>query len=248
MIETKDIEIKWHAIGKSCLRLFLAFGAGFFILALLKRIPGYMPLVEGSPWIPKYIGDSVAFAVGMFIIWKISRGRLKDYGFSLASKNLKIKLSLLLGILLGLIGIILDHLPELISRVQFETAHPYPLTAVNILGMMTFQWIFVGIFEETITRGLVQTDLMEKLNGIVTLYKWDFHIGSIITAIIFGLGHSGPHMFFGSSWLTLVPHLLLALLYGLCSSYIYQETKSLVGPILMHNVVDGLLYSVDFLF
>ncbi|MEW6374526.1 MAG: CPBP family intramembrane glutamic endopeptidase [Thermodesulfobacteriota bacterium] len=248
VIKTNDIEIKWQAIGKSCLWMFLAFGAGFFILALLKRIPGYMPLVEGSPWIPKYIGDSVAFAVGMFIIWKISRGRLKDYGFSLASKNLKIKLSLVLGIFVGLLGILLNHFPELISGVQFKPAHPSLLTSVNILGMMTFQWIFVGIFEETITRGLVQTYLMKKLKGIVTLYKWDFHIGSIITAIIFGVGHFGPHMFFGGSWLTLVPHLLFATAYGLFSSYIYQETRSLVGPILMHNVVDGLLHSVDYLF
>jgi len=244
----KDIEIKWHEVGKSCLWMFLAFGAGFFILALLNGISGYKALVENSPWIPKYIGDSVAFAVGVFIIWRISRGRLKDYGFTLASKNLKIKLSLILGILLGLTGIITDHLPELISGVQFKPAHPYPLTAVNILGMMTFQWIFVGIFEEAITRGLMQTYLMEKLNGVVTLYKWDFHIGSIITAIIFGVGHFGPHLFFGGSWLTLVPHLLFATAFGLCSSYIYQETKSLVGPILMHNVIDGLIYSVDYLF
>jgi membrane protease YdiL (CAAX protease family) len=248
MIETKDIEIKWHAIGKSCLWMFLAFGAGFFILALLNQISGYKALVENSPWIPKSIGDSIAFAVGVFIIWKISRGRLKNYGFSLASKNLKIKLSLILGIFLGLIGIILDHLPELISGVQFKPSHPYPLTAVNILGMMTFQWIFVGIFEETITRGLMQTYLMEKLNGVVTLYKWDFHIGSIITAVLFGVGHFGPHLFFGGSWLTLIPHLLFATAFGLCSSYIYQETKSLVGPILMHNIIDGLLYSVDYLF
>jgi len=115
MIKTKDIEIKWHEIGKSCLWMCLAFGAGFFVLALLKTIPGYMPLVEDSPWIPKVIGDSVAFAVAMLIIWKISRGRLKDYGFNLARKNLKIRLSLILGIFLGLIGIILDHLPDLVS-------------------------------------------------------------------------------------------------------------------------------------
>jgi len=126
--------------------------------------------------------------------------------------------------------------------VQLKPAHPYPLTVV------TFQWILVGIFEETITRGLVQSYLVEKLKGTVTLFKWNLHTGSIITAMIFGLGHLGPHLFFGRSWQTLVPHLLFALLYGLFSSYIYQETKSLAGPILMHNVVEGLLYSVDYFF
>jgi membrane protease YdiL (CAAX protease family) len=228
--------------------MFFAFGAGFFVLVLLNGIPGYKPLVVDSPWIPKVIGDSIAFAAGLLIIFKISRRRLKDYGFRLKGKNFKIKLSLILGILLGLLGIILDHFYEWISGAQFKPVHTYPLTAANILGMMTFQWIFVGIFEETITRGLVQTYLMEKLNGTVTFFKWNFHIGSIITAMIFGVGHFGPHFFFGGSLLTLAPHLLFAILCGLCLSYVYQESRSLVGPILMHNVVDGLLYSVDFLF
>jgi len=248
MTGTSIIEIKWNAIGKSFLRLCLAFGAGFFVLALLNRIPDFNLLVQRSTWIPKYIGDSVAFAVGMIMICRISQGRLGEYGFTLARRNFKVKISIVIGVILGLMGILLDHFTELISGANIEPAHPYPLTVINILGMMTFQWIFVGIFEETITRGLVQTYLMDKLKGSIKIFKWDFHIGSVITAIIFGLGHFGPHIFFGGSWLSLAPHLIFATLYGLCSSYIYQETKSLVGPILMHNVTDGLLYSIDYFF
>ena len=248
MTGTSIIEIKWNAIGKSCMRLCLAFGAGFFVLALLNRIPEFKLLAQNSTWIPKYIGDSLAFAVGMIMIWRISQGRLGEYGFTLARRNLKLNLSIALGVILGLMGILLDHFHEFISGIKIEPAHPYPLTVLNVLGMMTFQWIFVGIFEETITRGLVQTYLMNKLKGSIKIFKWDFHIGSVVTAIIFGLGHFGPHVFFGGSWLSLAPHLIFATLYGLCSSYIYQETKSLVGPILMHNVTDGLLYSIDYFF
>jgi len=68
MTRTSIIEIKWNVIGKSCMRLFIAFGAGFFVLALLNRIPEFKLLVKNSTWIPKYIGDSVAFAVGMVMI------------------------------------------------------------------------------------------------------------------------------------------------------------------------------------
>jgi membrane protease YdiL (CAAX protease family) len=248
MIRVRDIEIKWHPIGVAFMLLCLAFGAGFLVLALLNRIPEFKPLAQNCPWIPKYMGDSIAFAVGMTIIWRISGGRLGEYGFTLARQNLKLKLSITLGVILGLIGILSDHFPELISGAKIEPAHLYPLSVANVLGMTTFQWIFAGIFEETITRGLVQTYLMDKLKGSVTIVKWNFHIGSVITAILFGVGHFGPHIFFGGSWFTLVPHLIFATVYGLCSSYIYQETKSLAGPILMHNVVDGLLYSVDYLF
>ena len=249
MIRIREIETMWHAIGEACMRLGIAFGAAFLVLALLGRIPKFKLMNQKSPWISKYIGDSIAFAVGMIMIWWISQGRLGEYGFTLARPDLKLKLSITLGTILGLMGILFDHFPEVIAgKSKIAPAYPYPLTIQNVLGMMSFQWIFVGIFEETITRGLVQTHLMKELKGSVDILKWDFHIGTVITAIIFGVGHIGPHIFFRRSWVSLVPHLIFATLFGLCTGYIYQETKSLAGPILMHNIVDGLLYSVDYLF
>jgi membrane protease YdiL (CAAX protease family) len=243
MIRTAGIEVQWRVIGEACLRLGLAFGAGFLALTFLDAIPAYRHIAENSPWIPKYIGDSIAFAVGLPIIWRVSHGRLREYGFTLANQNLRLKLSAALGVVLGLTGGLLDHLPQVITGNPIEPT--YPLTLANVVGMLSFQWVFVGPFEETITRGLVQTHLMNKLRGTVTLFRWDFHIGSVITALIFGLGHFGPHVFFGGSWLSLVPHLAFATAYGLCSSYIYQETRSLAGPVLMHNIVDGVLASID---
>lgn len=248
MIRAKDIEIRWHAIGKSCLRLGIAFGASFLVLALLNRIPEFNLLAQSSPWIPKYIGDLIAFTAGMIIIWRISQGKFSVYGFTLSRRNPKLKVSITTGVVLGLIGILSDHLPQVLSGNPLKPAYPYTLSPVNVLGMLSFQWIFVGVFEESITRGLVQTLLMNELKGIVSIYKWDFHIGSVITAIIFGVGHFGPHIFFGGSWISLPLHLVFATLCGFGSSYIYQETKCLAGPILMHNMVDGLLYTVDLLF
>ncbi len=243
MIRARDIEIRWQAIGEACLRLGLAFGAAFLVLGLLDTIPEFNLLAQNSPWIPKYIGDLIAFAIGMIIIWRVSQGRLREFGFVLKGRDLKLVLSIALGVILALIGILLDYLPKVVAG-NSDTGPAYSLTVVNVLGMMSFQWVFVGIFEETITRGLVQTHLMNALKGTVSIFKWDFHIGTVITAIIFGVGHFGPHMFFGGSWLSLVPHLIIATAYGLCSSYIYQETRSLAGPILMHNVYDGLVTTI----
>jgi membrane protease YdiL (CAAX protease family) len=242
------LEIHWHAVGISCLRLGLAFGSGFFLLGLLNRLPGFHRLSDTSPWIPKYIADATAFFVGMIIIWRMSRGRYHDYGFTLKRKDLKITACLLLGMAFGLLGFVLDHLDEIMSGSNWGPAHPYILTPLNIIGMLSFQWIFVGIFEETVTRGLVQTHLLERMKGSVRIMGWDFHVGSVFTGLIFGLGHFGPHIFFGGTWMSLVPHLFFATAYGFCSSYIYQQTRSLVGPIIMHNLTDGLIYSLDLLF
>jgi membrane protease YdiL (CAAX protease family) len=243
VIKIRGIEMRWHAIGTACIWLGLAFGAAFLVLALLNRIPEFKLLAENSPWIPKYVGDSLAFAISMVMIWRVSQGRFREFGFVVKGRDLRLMLSIALGVILALIGILLDYLPKVVAGGS-ETGPAYPLTVVNVLGMMSFQWVFVGIFEEPLIRGLVQTHLMNKLKGAVTIFKWDFHSGTVITAIVFGVGHFGPHIFFGSSWLSLIPHLVIATLIGLCLGYIYQETGSLVGPILMHNVYDGLVTTI----
>lgn len=246
MIRTKNIQIKWHPIGDVLKMLFLAYGMAFLVLALLNRIPEFKLVAQNSPWIPKYIGDSLAFAISMVMIWRVSQGRFKEFGFVLKGRDLKLKSSIALGVILALIGVLLGYLPKMLAG-NSETGPAYSLTVVNVLGMMSFQWIFVGIFEEPLNRGLIQTHLMNKLKGNVSIFQWDFHTGTVITAIIFGVGHFGPHIFFGKPLLSLAPHLIFATLFGLGAGYIYQETKSLAGPILMHNVVDGLLYSIDYL-
>ncbi|MCE7740777.1 MAG: CPBP family intramembrane metalloprotease [Candidatus Heimdallarchaeota archaeon] len=73
-------------------------------------------------------------------------------------------------------------------------------------------------------------------------------MGTVITAIIFGVGHFGPHIFFDGSLLSLVPHLVIAVIVGLGIGYIYRETRSLVGPILMHNVYDGLITTISWFY
>ena len=162
----RRLQIRWHAVGISCLRLGLAFGSGFFLLSLLNRFPDFQTLSDTSPWITKFIADATAFFVGMTIIWRMSHGKFENYGFTLKRKDLKIGVSLFWGISFGLLGFVLDHLDKIISGARWMSAHPYKLTPLNVFGMLSFQWIFVGIFEEPITRGLVQTHLLERLNGL----------------------------------------------------------------------------------
>jgi membrane protease YdiL (CAAX protease family) len=243
MLSAKDVEVKWHPIGKACIWMALAYGSAFLVLALLDQIPEFKLIAENSPWLPKYIGDTLAFTVSMILIWRVSHSRFRDFGFVFTGRDLKVVLSIALGVVLALVGLLLDYLPKAMAG-NSDTGPAYPLTVANVLGMMSFQWVFVGIFEEPLNRGLVQTHLMSKLKGSITIFKWDFHIGTVITAILFGVGHFGPHIFFGSSWVSLVPHLVMATLIGLCLGYIYQETGSLVGPVLMHNVYDGLVATV----
>ena len=147
MLSAKDIEVKWHPIGRACIWMALAYGAAFLVLALLDQIPEFKLIAENSPWLPKYIGDTLAFTVSMILIWRVSQGRLRDFGFVFTGRDLKVVLSIALGVVLALVGLLLDYLPKVMAG-NYDTGPAYPLTLANVLGMMSFQWVFVGIFEE----------------------------------------------------------------------------------------------------
>ena len=67
----------------------------------------------------------------------------------------------------------------------------------------------------------------------------------IVAAAIFGLSH-----FFNLYRKPLefvVPQMIYATIFGLVAGYVYQETRSLAGPVIMHNVADGLETTIEYL-
>jgi len=57
-----------------------------------------------------------------------------------------------------------------------------PVTVVSIAGNVTFQWIIVGLCEETMFRGLIQTYLMNSLEGYVKILGQYLDIGTVLAA------------------------------------------------------------------
>ena len=243
MFRLESIEIKWHTVGEACKMYALAYGMAFMALTILNKSPEFNHIAQASPWIPKYLGDLLAFVVTMIMIWRASQGSFGDYGFALAGRNLRLKLSIVLGTIFALIWALLDYSLEAVTG-NVETQAIYSRTVIDVVGMLSFQWIFVGIFEEPLARGLVQTRLMSELRGILKILRWNFHVGTIVAGVLFGVGHIVPFIFFGQPWLFLGIEVIFATLFGLLAGYIYQETRSLAGPIVMHNIVDGLLHTI----
>jgi membrane protease YdiL (CAAX protease family) len=240
MFRAEGVDLKWHEIGYACKAYGFAYGAGFLVLAILNSRPEFKQVAQVSPWISRYVGDALAFAVTMLLIWRESQGNLRRFGFTLGPVRLQLRQSALVATALGLLWILLERaLPTLAGAYEPQAA--YPRTVANLVGMMSFQWVFVGVFEEPLARGLVQTHLMERLSGVVHVLRWDLHVGTVLAGVIFGIGHAVPHLFFGGSWTSMGSHLAFATLFGLLAGYVYQETRSLAGPVLMHNIVDGLL-------
>jgi len=140
--------------------------------------------------------------------------------------------------------------PAHVFEVHFSNCQEhtcgYPQTSlVSFLGNMTFQWIVVGLSEETMFRGLIQTYLMINLSGYVRILSHDLHVGTVIGAVIWGLFHFinilvmplGPVVF----------TVVLTTMAGLLMGYAYQETGSLMTTIIVHNTMFGVPLTIGYI-
>jgi membrane protease YdiL (CAAX protease family) len=77
-----------------------------------------------------------------------------------------------------------SNAPWLPDRAANRQSHapvdvPQPVTPANVLGNMTFQWIVVGLSEETMFRGLIQIYLMNNQVSRRTVSKQAFLIQTL---------------------------------------------------------------------
>jgi membrane protease YdiL (CAAX protease family) len=209
---------------------------------LARSHTGLKDLTVAYPWLLADLVHIPQFLVPLAIIFYITKGRLRTYGFNLQQDpHLTHRRVLAIGVALGLL-ISLRYVFQIVRTGAVDV--PQPVTAVNVAGRMTFQWIVVGLSEETMFRGLIQTYLMERLEGHVRLMGHDFHIGTVIGAIFWG----GFHIL-NVLIMPLGPVLLLVALttaIGLILGYAYQRTGSLLTTIIMHNTIFGVPLTVGY--
>lgn len=95
-----------------------------------------------------------------------------------------------------------------------------------LLRDYVYMTLFVGLAEELLFRGMIQTDL-QKVFGK--------HTGRISAAYIFGIMHL--------TWRS-VPELIFTFFAGYLLGYLYNKTRSLTAPIFMHGMNNVVLVAV----
>lgn len=174
------------------------------------------------------MGDKLIYAFILEIIFflisivasRIMKSSLKKYGFRITKKLLVrgLTLSVVIGIFLGLIS----------SPVS-----------------LSVEWVFLSIVlapvcEEFFFRGFLQTNLMEWLTNKIKLLKIYLTHGLIVTAFIFGLFHLFDTFLLDMTLSSAFFNSLFAILLGILLGYVYQETRSVFTPILMHSCLNGI--------
>lgn len=121
-----------------------------------------------------------------------------------------------------------------------------PVSATHIAGRLAFGFLFVGVSEEILFRGLIHTYLARHWRGVWRWRGWELPTAGLLAALLFTLAHVGftiaPLEITHLSW----PQLLMAFVLGIFYSWAYHVTGSLLAPIVAHNVSDGALWASEF--
>lgn len=216
----------------------------YYINAMLLALPNYETLRMESSWIFADLVHVPQFLIPFIIILYITKGRPSHYGFNLKEDPPEFthKRMLIIGLCFGLLMSI-KYITQIVSGSPVDI--PHPVTPTNILGYMTFQWIIVGLSEETMFRGLIQTYLMENLEGEIKIAGHGLHTGTVIAALFWGGFHiiNALNMPLSSAVFTVV----ITTPIGLIMGYAYQRTGSLLTTTLVHNTLFGVPLTIGYI-
>jgi membrane protease YdiL (CAAX protease family) len=216
----------------------------YYINVIMLALPNYETLLMESSWIFVDLVHVPQFLIPFIMILYITKGRPSHYGFNLKEDPPEFthRRMLIIGLCSGLL-MSTKYVTQMVNGLPLDV--PQPVTPTNIIGYMTFQWIIVGLSEETMFRGLIQTYLMENLEGEIKITGHRFHIGTVIAAFFWGGFHiiNALNMPLSTAVFTVVITTPIGLLMG----YAYQRTGSLLTTTLIHNTLFGVPLTIGYI-
>jgi uncharacterized protein len=224
------------------LLMFAAYQLSQVFAMVLRPTARVLPasLLASHSWIQAYDHHLMQLLFALALIAILSRGRFTEFGLNLsnaaASWRILWKFCLVYSVAVFFVNVahpLFTHTPP-----TFD----YPLTRANVIGWLSFEGLFVGVSEEILFRGLMQTYLARTWRGVVHIKRLAVPTAGIVTTILFCLAHINllhPH----PSWAQQVWAFGLGIYY----STVYYRTKSLLNPILAHNFSDGIIFAALYL-
>ncbi len=187
----------------------------------LALIPLYILFTSSLPWFfinQQYLLPAVYSTILGLCVWHIYQKKLSfsELGFKKDNWRKYVLMGMTIGVPIGI--------------AEYFVLHPAPafptFEVQNLFRDMVYMIVFVGLGEELLFRGLVQTDLMKALG---------WKQGLLLASLMFSVMHL--------TWRS-VPELFFVFGAGLLLGYIYYRTKSLVAPIIAHGVGNVMLVAV----
>jgi len=217
-----------HIFIAICLVALAIFLVPSCILAVLHPKEPHLQIV---------VQTVMEFVSAVVLIWAISKGNWKEWGFCAPTKIPK---AVYAGLLIGVVSVLLGMLISTV--IEFK---PISYLEIPFLYQIPCFWLLAPVGEETVFRGLAQSYLRVHIKGSFRLAKWRVSYPALIGALVFGLVHLGS-IGQGANLPATIFTVCTAFVVGLVAGYFRDETGSLGAPILIHSLVNvvGILFTL----
>jgi CAAX protease family protein len=241
---SSDMRARFRAVPilvTALLGFALPYLAAFTAALGTHFLPLPSPRGPTLPWLYSQHGFQLVWALVAIAILK--RFVPADYGLHWPREKAYIGAALLWGVFFGVLMTVVDYAPQLIA--QSKPHLDYPLTQSNVVGWMFFEGIYVGPTEEIPFRALLVTYLATTMPIKLKLGRFEMYWAGIIVALIFALLHAAN--FNTRAWPQALGQQFYAFALGVLYAYWLEKSRSVVAPIVGHNVSDVTEYAILFL-
>jgi membrane protease YdiL (CAAX protease family) len=199
----------------------------------------HLPDRPNMPWQGLYYHRAVQLVLTLIAIAIFKMFLRADYGLHRPPGKSYVRAAILWGLFFGVLMTVVDYWPQILAHKR-PSDRPYPLTPLNVFGWLSFEGVFAGPSEETLFRGLLVTYLAAAMPGRISFLRYDMNAAGLIVALILALAHF--FNFFTEPFAMALGQQIYAFALGILYAYWFEKSRSLLAPIVGHNVGDVVEY------
>lgn len=210
---------------------------------LVSRLIPYQSIDPYDSFAAISIHHVVELVIALALISVLGKLLDLDFYFQLGDRKKGIKYLSIFTATLALISVALHTLMALSNQLPVYT---FPLDGRNIIGTLGFSLLLSGPMEEIVFRALPVTLLTYAFGKSIEI-KGSFTLEVILASILFAFAHA--------SWSIAPLHfeadyfqLIYAFAMGTVQGIVYQKTKSILYPVLMHSFSNVLMVGGGYVF
>jgi membrane protease YdiL (CAAX protease family) len=241
------VSIRKH---KRLFYVILAFFALFFVQEIAGKagsavagLFSYGKLDPDDVFAWQSVHHMVMLLIGLAVVAFLCRPLKNRFGFQLGDRKKGMRYFLIFNAVLTVISLVYHVLLYFSDRPM---SYDFALNPRNVLGTLGFQLLLSGTAEEILHRALPVTVLVSLLGKSVKL-KGSITLEIVLASLLFSLAHIkwslSPFSVNAS-----VSQLIYAFVIGTVQGMAYQESRSVLYPILMHSVSNVLMVGTGYLF
>jgi hypothetical protein len=159
-----------------------------------------------------------------------------DYGLHWPRGKTYILPAILWGAFFGVLMTLVDYAPQIIAHTKPDPGFAH--TQSNVWAWLFFEGVYVGPTEEIPFRALLVTYLATTMPGKLRVGRFEMRWAGIFVALIFALLHVAS--FNTRAWPQALGQQVYAFALGVLYAYWLDNSRSIVAPIIGHNVSDGV--------